>query len=283
MTKELQVTDKVLVKVEKLQETGALMLPQNYHAGNNVKAANLLLQDLTNKNGKYALEVCTQSSIANAIFYMVTNGLSPTKHQCSFIIRGNKLTCQKEYAGNIAIAKRDSDLIGIPKAYTIYEGDKLDLTIDLETGLQKVSEYKPNIDNIKKEKIKGALAIARFSDGTTDCLYMPLEQIHAAWKMGSAKGNSPAHNDFPDQMCEKTAINRLLKRYINSSDDSELGVVQAFEPNKKNTETIDVDDAFQEAEEVKPETEKEVDTEPEKEPDEQIQDIEFTDTDEPEF
>jgi len=286
MAKELQITDKVLVKVEKLQQTGTLMLPKNYHAGNNVKAASLILQDLTDKNGRRAFDICTQGSIANSILRMVADGLSPNKHQCSFIIRGNKLCYQKEYAGNIAIAKRDSGLLGIPKAYTVYKGDDIKLSIDLETGLQKVVKYVPEVDNIKKENIKGAFAIARFEDGTTDSKYMTYEQIKDAWKMGPAKGNSPAHNNFPDQMCEKTVINRLLKIYVNSPYDFEVVV-----PHNTQTEsnvTIDSDDVFAEAEEVvglkaedvqseQNENDAEQKTEENKKQD--IEDVEFTDDD----
>ena len=49
-----------------------------------------------------------------------------------------------------------------------------------------------------------------------------MSQIKAAWAQGAAKGNSPAHTKFPDQMAKKTVINRACKLLIRASDDAAL-------------------------------------------------------------
>ncbi|RZM21724.1 MAG: hypothetical protein EOO88_31790, partial [Pedobacter sp.] len=61
-----------------------------------------------------------------------------------------------------------------------------------------------------------------YVDGTRDCEIMTLPQIHKAWAQGGSKGASPAHKNFPDQMAEKTVINRALKIEVGSTDDSTL-------------------------------------------------------------
>ena len=49
-----------------------------------------------------------------------------------------------------------------------------------------------------------------------------MQQIKDSWNQGAMKGNSPAHKLFPDQMAEKTVINRACKLIIRTSDDAIL-------------------------------------------------------------
>ncbi len=78
---------------------------------------------------------------------------------------------------------------------------------------------------------------------------MTLPQIHKAWAQGGSKGSSPAHKNFPDQMAEKTVINRALKIEVGSTDDSTLVRDRASEVvnheirSNANTKEIDFEDA----------------------------------------
>ncbi len=51
---------------------------------------------------------------------------------------------------------------------------------------------------------------------------MSMAQIRAAWNQGATHGASPAHKNFPAEMCKKTVIGRACKLIINSSDDAWL-------------------------------------------------------------
>ena len=83
MSTELQkkepITLQVLSRVKALQQCGAIMLPSDYSTENALKAADLVLQDMTTKDGKPVLEVCTKPSIANALLTMITEGLTVMK------------------------------------------------------------------------------------------------------------------------------------------------------------------------------------------------------------
>lgn len=247
------ISDLVFNKVKNFQELGQLTLPKDYNVGNSLKAAQLMLTEMTNSAGKPVLESCTQASIANSLLKMVTQGLEPLKHQCAFIVRGNKLCCDVEYAGKTMIAKRDAGLKNV-KAYTYYKGDNLKYTVDLATGLMKIISYDPSIENIKIANIEGAFAIAVFEDGSTDACVMSYDQIKQSWKQGPSKGNSPAHNNFPDQMCEKTVINRCLKRYISSSigvfDEQDETHESVKEPIQRQSEIEEIDVAVEVAETI---------------------------------
>lgn len=217
------ISDQVLEKVNKFTADGGLILPKNYSVENNMKSAWLILQETLDRNNKPVLEVCTKASIANALFDMVLQGMAVSKNQGYFIAYGNKLEFQRSYFGTVALAKRvGGGIKREPVANVIYEGDEFVYTIDPETGLMKVIKHDQKIENIDDAKIKAAYAITTFEDGRTEVTIMTIDQIKKAWNQGATKGQSPAHKNFPAEMCKKTVIGRACKMVINSSDDAWL-------------------------------------------------------------
>ena len=237
IVKQSDIIDNVLTKVNKYQELGELVLPDNYSAENALKSAYLILTDLKTRDGNPVLQSCTKASIANALLDMVVQGLSPMKSQCSFIAYGDKLQCQREYAGTIALAKRFGDVKHV-HANVIYDGDEFKYEVN-ERGVKILTEHSQDFKNIDNNKLLGAYAVVTFNDGSTKLEIMSMLQIRAAWNMGAAKGNSKAHQNFPDQMSIKTVINRACKLSINSSDDGVLDLTH---------ETQDVDHVVLESE-----------------------------------
>lgn len=215
------ITDSVMLRVNEMEQTGGLIMPKNYSAANQIKAAWFALQECTDRSGHPALEVCTKSSIANALLDMVVQGLSASKKQGYFIVYGNKLEFQRSYFGTVALAKAVG-MQGNPVANVVYEGDDFAYCIDTETGLTKIIKHEQKFDNIDTDKIKGAYAIVTMPDGQKQVTVMTMQQIKAAWGQGATKGNSPAHKNFSDEMCKKTVIGRACKMIINSSDDAYL-------------------------------------------------------------
>jgi len=217
------VADLVMKRVESFTADGGLVLPKSYSVGNNLKSAWLILQEAVDRNNKPVLEVCTKASIANALFDMVLQGLSVSKAQGYFIAYGNKLEFQRSYFGTVALAKRvGGGIKREPVANVIYEGDKFVYTIDPKTGLFQIIEHDQKIENIDDAKIKAAYAITTFEDSRTEVTIMTIDQIKKAWNQGATKGQSPAHKNFPAEMCKKTVIGRACKMVINSSDDAWL-------------------------------------------------------------
>lgn len=213
--------EAVLEKITAFQTAGELRLHPNYAPENAVRAAWLVLQETKDRNDKPVLEVCTKASIASALLEMVLKGLSVVKKQCYFVAYGTKLEMEKSYIGEVAVAKRDASVKDV-NGEVIYEGDKFTYQIDPKSGRKTVISHDQSIENIDLDKIKGAYAIVEFEDGTVDTEIMTIKQIRQAWNQGAAKGNSPAHRNFPDQMAIKTVINRALKIVNGSTDDSAL-------------------------------------------------------------
>lgn len=209
------ITDQVSNRISQLQDDG-LALPKDYNPQNASKAAWFKLQQTKDRSNRPALQVCTRSSIANALLDMVTQGLSPAKTQCYFIMYGNEVQLQRSYFGTIAAVKRLSSVKDID-AQVVHQGDEFAIGAD-ELGRIKVTKFVPKFENLDKP-IKGAFAFIELADGRVDYTVMTQKQIQTSW------GQSRQHNvqqKFGDEMAKRTVINRAAKMYINTSDDSDL-------------------------------------------------------------
>lgn len=220
------ITDVVNTKVTSMQQEG-LSLPSNYSAANALKSAFFKLQTVKDRNKKGALEVCTQTSIANALLDMVTQGLSPAKTQCYFIVYGNELQLQRSYFGTQAVLKRLNNVQDI-WANVIYEGDVFDYAVT--DGRERLVKHDTSFLN-RDNPILGAYAVIKQEDGDEILTIMTMKEIKAAWSKTKTGGG--VQEEFPQEMAKRTVINRAAKAYINTSDDSDL-LVDAINRSTEN-------------------------------------------------
>ena len=232
---EKNISNKVLEQINKFTATGEIQMPPNYSAENAIKGAWIVLQDQQTRDKRPVLEACTNISIASALFKMCMEGLSALKGQGYFIPYGTELTWMRDYNGSRALAKRVGNVASVP-ANVVFEGDEFEIGVDPKTGYQFLVKHKPNPDGRDMSKIKGAYAIVNYKDGRQNLEYMTMEEIRTAWAQGANKGNSPAHQKFPQEMCKKTVIQRACKEPINSSDDGYL--FATMEEPQEDTEDI---------------------------------------------
>lgn len=228
------ITVQVLDKINLFKENGELTIPSNYSPENALKSAYLVLTEMKDKSGKPILELCTKPSIANALFSMVTWGLSPMKNQVYFIPYGDKLQISKSYLGNIAIAKRTAGVKEV-NAVVVYKNDNFEVGVNPRNGLYEVYKHETKFENINDPDIIGGYAVVIFNDGRVKTEIMNIKQVETSWNQGYAKGGSPAHKNFRGEMVKKTIINRALKSVIGSSDDSALyEESEIIEPTAEN-------------------------------------------------
>lgn len=220
--------DVVTAKVKEFQNKGELYFPANYSPENALKSAWLMIQETTDRDNRPVFETCTRTSIMNSLLSMVIQSLNPDKKQCYFIAYGKKLVCQRSYFGSMHVAKSvDPNIVDI-YAKTVYEGDEFEY--EIRHGKEVVTKHVQKLQNIDKNKIIGAYATIVYKDGREISTVMTLEQIKQAWKQShmkpvDEKGNIKAgstHDKFTADMCEKTAINKICKYVINSSDDANI-------------------------------------------------------------
>lgn len=247
--KQKSITDVVLGRVNALKDNKELITPPNYSPENALKSAYLKLLETKDKNKKNALEVCTTHSISNALLDMVIQGLSPAKNQCYFVVYGNQLQLMKSYLGTIAVAKRLNGIKDV-KAHCIYEGDEFELGYDYKTGNISIEKFKPNFDKMDFAKMRGAFAVITGENGVIHTEAMNMTQIENAWTQRFSGKLTDTHIKFKDEMAKKTVINRACKRYVNTSDDSDL-LVGAFNNTLEvNEEDIIESNDYQVEEEI---------------------------------
>lgn len=229
------ITDEVNNSLARLQNDG-LVLPPNYNASNALKSAFFKLQEVVDKAGKPALEVCTKESIANALLDMVVQGLSPAKTQCYFIVYGNKLQLNRSYFGTQAVLKRLSNVKDI-WANVIFQGDVFEY--EVVNGRERLIKHEPEFEN-RDNEILGAYAIVQTAGDEEILTIMTRKEIEASWSQ--SKTSQAVHKKFPAEMAKRTVINRAAKAYINTSDDSDLLVdaINRSTENEYDNDRIDV-------------------------------------------
>ena len=261
--KKPELVDSVLKRVMEFQSKGELDLPPNYSAANALKSAWLMLQETVDRNKAPVLNVCTRASIANSMLSMVVQGLNVDKKQGYFIAYGKKLCFQRSYFGAVAVCKRVDATLDDIYAECIYKDDTLEYRI--EAGKKIIDKHIQKFGSIDDENIIGAYAVAHNKDGSTKrSEIMTIEEIKQAWKQSQMRpvddnGNIKAgstHDKFGAEMAKKTVTNRLAKKIINTSSDSDL-LIQLVQQNDHdnasaeaeekidtyaNSEIIDVDD-----------------------------------------
>ncbi|ARU19649.1 recombinase RecT [Ligilactobacillus salivarius] len=205
------ITEAVGKRIKVLEDEG-LALPEQYSAKNALSSAFFTLQKV------YGIEKATQESIANALLDMVTQGLSPAKTQCYFIVYGNELQMQRSYFGTVAALKRLSNVDKV-KAEVIHEGDVFEIGSNEDMEMI-VTKFEPKFENMNKPII-GAFAMIKLASGEINYTVMTKEEIDKSWQQSRNKNNKVQQN-FGQEMAKRTVLNRAAKMFINTSDDSDL-------------------------------------------------------------
>lgn len=205
------ITEAVGKRIKVLEDEG-LALPEQYSAKNALSSAFFTLQKV------YGIEKATQESIANALLDMVTQGLSPAKTQCYFIVYGNELQMQRSYFGTVAALKRLTNVSKV-KAEVIHEGDIFEIGSNEDMEMI-VTKFEPKFENMNKPII-GAFAMIKLEDGSINYTVMTKEEIDKSWQQSRNKNNKVQQN-FGQEMAKRTVLNRAAKMFINTSDDGDL-------------------------------------------------------------
>lgn len=215
------VVDVVAEKVKEFQNRGEIHFPANYSPENALKSAWLILQSVTDKNNRPALQVCTKDSIANSLLDMVVQGLNPAKKQGYFIVYGNQLVFQRSYFGTMAVTKRVTGAKDI-FAQVVYEGDEFEF--EIVRGKKRVTKHVQTLQSMSSGKIVAAYCTIIFQDDSEFTEIMTWDEIQAAWRKSRQNPDKEGstHREFPQEMAKRTIVNRTCKAYLNSSDDGSL-------------------------------------------------------------
>ena len=216
----------VLNRVDEMCKVGFTM-PKDYNYVNAVKATMLKLQEVKDKNGKPALEVCTPSSIQSALFSMVVKGLDVSKNQAYLVCYGQQLQLQESYFGKVLQVKRifpDWE----PRPNIVHEGDTFKYKVNPETGRRELVEHTQSLENLDKPIVGGYIYLP-CADGGKDLYCMTYKQIVASWSK-SRSGGATA-KQFPEKMAMKTLVNSGCTMVINSTPSQSSFADNSDDPN----------------------------------------------------
>ena len=216
----------VLNRVDEMCKVGFTM-PKDYNYVNAVKATMLKLQEVKDKNGKPALEVCTPSSIQSALFSMVVKGLDVSKNQAYLVCYGEQLQLQESYFGKVLQVKRIFPEWE-PRPNIVHEGDTFKYTVNPETGRRELVEHTQSLENLDKPILGGYIYLP-CADGGKDLYIMTIKQIIAAWNK-SRSGGATA-KQFPEKMAMKTLVNSGCTMVINSTPSQSTVADNSDDPN----------------------------------------------------
>ena len=250
------VGDIVLSRVNEMSEAG-FTLPADYNPTNAIKASMLVLQEIKDKNGKPALEVCTQASIQAALFKMLTFGEDVSKVQGYFIVYGSQLQYQESYFGKVLRVRRIFPE-WTPVPMLIHEGDSFEYAIDPNTGRKKVLKHEQKLENIDKPILGGYLYIP-CADGGQDLYVMTAKEIAAAHSKSRSGG--AVHKQFSTKMYSKTLVSSGCNYILNSTPSQSNIADNSDDPNAPEpTQEFDYAEEVVEGHEL-PDAPQDVDTE----------------------
>jgi len=236
---EKNISDTVLNKIHKFQNEGQIFFPDNYSPENALKSAYLILSETVDKDKQPVLQSCSRESIANCLLNMVIQGLNPAKKQCYFIPYGKKLTLMPSYFGYQAIAKQFGEIIDIV-AEVVYSKD--DFEFEIYNTNKKITKHKRTLESMEDRKIRAAYCTIIFKDGREKTEIMTIDQIQISWQKSKSNPNDEksVHKLFPEDMAKRTVINKTLKYYINTKDDTNLVLLKkAFEENDEELSEVE--------------------------------------------
>jgi recombination protein RecT len=220
MANEIQVNknvgDAVIARVNSLCEAGFSM-PKDYNFINAIKMSMLKLQDLKDKSGKSALEVCTPISIQTALFQMCCKGLNAATNQCYLLVRGNQLCLQESYFGKVLMVKRIYPDWN-PNPVVIREGDVFEYAIDPSNGRKYIVKHEQKLENIDKGFVGGYMYLP-----TGELFILTKKQILTNWSKSSSR-EQLVHKTFDEKMVQKTLVHSGCNMIINSTPEYQMGM-----------------------------------------------------------
>ena len=216
----------VLSRVDEMCKVGFTM-PKDYNYVNAVKATMLKLQEVKDKNGKPALEVCTPASIQSALFSMVVKGLDVSKNQAYLVVYNDKLQLQESYFGKVLQVKRIFPEWE-PRPNIVHADDTFKYAVNPETGRRELVEHTQSLENLDKPIVGGYIYLP-CADGGKDLYCMTYKQIVASWSK-SRSGGATA-KQFPEKMAMKTLVNSGCNIIINSTPSQSNIADNSDDPN----------------------------------------------------
>ena len=230
--KEIQETPKFSVALtEKLNEVSKA-LPVDFNKERFVQNSLALLND------NPTLAKFSSNQIMGGLLKGAYMGCDFFNSECWLVPYKGQLQFQLSYKGEKKLAKKYATrpILDV-YAKVVRQGDQF---------VEKIVDGRPSVDfnpiSFNDGAIIGSFAVVLFKDGGLMYETMSLAEIEQAKKQGV--GNTPAWNNFFQEMAKKTVLKRLCKNIdIDFENDTQLGIYRE-DGIVENTEEHEVVDAL---------------------------------------
>lgn len=200
-------------------------------------------------NNRPAIESATPSSIREVALRVITEDIDLSKKQANLIPYGNDITLQKQFYGNVALAKQSYGNHIEFYSQLVYPNDSFEI---IKNGLGfGRDEYKhttspKNMVNIKDNYKTVATPVFVYTyvvDTETNNVIatncFSYERCYNSWTQSGIK---PTHKKFPGEMMIKTSESYLATRLYNKSNSDNDNQLEDEYEQANDNETIVVED-----------------------------------------
>lgn len=204
------IRNEVVKQMEQMQTAKFVQLPENYK-----ESAFFAIEKLANLQD---IEKVPPIGITKALISMFGNKLDFRKNHCYFFVQNDKNTGKSlrfgwQYQGLISVAKATCGVSNVIPVL-VYENDIFSANYDF--GELIIGEHKPTFEG----KIIGGYCVVKLQDGSKSAKYYTRAELDKRRDKSMAK-NGQFWN-WEREMYEKTLINAVLKRIIETSSESSI-------------------------------------------------------------
>lgn len=225
------IASKATSWLQKNISDGVIKPLNGYDLGAEISSAMLMIAQTSDRNGRPALQVCSQESIVSALRDMAIQGLSMVRKQCYPIVYGSQLQIQRSYFGTLSVFSRMFPNLKAT-ANVVYMGDEYEYCYDEFGDFNYIVLKGTKLENRDKPIMAAFGSI--FDSATGKRVYgcvMSRSEIDKCW--AKAKTHN-VQNDFPQEMAKRTLFNRMCKLYVNSSTSIEPILADAYNRTTQN-------------------------------------------------
>ena len=211
---------------------GKITVPQGYDIGSEMFSAMMRISQIKDRNGKRALDVCTEASVLSSLRDMAVQGLSMARNQCYMIVYGNELVLQRSYFGSVSVFNRFFPQYKV-SADVIYEGDEYILEHNDMHDFDDIHITSRKLENRDNAIVAAyGIIIDKQTGERIDGCIMTMKEIRTSWSHAKTQN---VQNEFPQEMAKRTILNRMLKPWINSAiSPSNTSMFDAYTRTTKN-------------------------------------------------
>lgn len=112
------------------------------------------------------------------------------------------------YRGMIDLARRSGQIVSI-EARAVYDGDKFDCVLGLESKIEHIPDWQ-NANRSQPDKLRFVYAVAKLKDGGVQFDIMSRAEVDGIRARSKSKDNGPWVTDYP-AMALKSVVRRLFK------------------------------------------------------------------------